>query len=544
VAIVENQIIKNTWSPRNKKYYSTMLDENGNSKYTFTENGNSFYVKIEDLSRYSKAIIKVECDYCGEEYDKIYHALITERHKRKIKKDCCKNCKHIKIKEAHENKNKVVVIPDTLICRECNVEYPLTTVYFSKTNKNLIGFSYSCKHCKAKYKRKYHKENYVLQSVNKFDHKEALDVFYKINANSDLLPNNFWNRFQNADELKITVKNIIETLLGDANISKEFNIKFIESNHLYGLIKKFKSIYNLINYIYPNRYKEWEFNRVRKDFWKSEENIHDAIKWLYDKIFEDGIITTESQIPSVWNHNLFKRYNLTSLSNYISPFEAAKLLFKDKFHEWEFTFPKGYFKNKSNVERVMHKVVKLLIEKEIINNVEEIPSKVNKYTLIKIGLASFLLTVCENSIHKAFNFIFPNKWNESDFYSNLRTSDGYIVDSYEELYIHEFLIKHIQNIKYYDNNSKKEYKRYNEKYNEYYVADWLINGHIIVEYFGWCKEESYDNNTLIRNYIDKTRRKIEFYQSLPSDGFLAIYPEDITDSFQGLKNKLSMLKVI
>ena len=86
-----NQTIKVSWHSQNKEHY---IDKG----YVFTKYRDSFMVKAEDLSRSATAVVKVICDYCGEEYE------MTWFHYREIQnknqKCSCYNCRH---KKRYEN---------------------------------------------------------------------------------------------------------------------------------------------------------------------------------------------------------------------------------------------------------------------------------------------------------------------------------------------------------------------------------------------------------------------------------------------------------
>lgn len=45
------------WNNKNRKYYESL-------GYVFTKNGDSFEVPIEQLTKSSKAIVEVLCDFC------------------------------------------------------------------------------------------------------------------------------------------------------------------------------------------------------------------------------------------------------------------------------------------------------------------------------------------------------------------------------------------------------------------------------------------------------------------------------------------------
>lgn len=90
--LVPNQIIKTNWHPRNKEH----LESCG---YHYTHTGDSVEVKLEDMKHGSKCKVSVICDYCGEEYIKVYKDYFTQRENGK---DCCRKCAKIKRSETNQ----------------------------------------------------------------------------------------------------------------------------------------------------------------------------------------------------------------------------------------------------------------------------------------------------------------------------------------------------------------------------------------------------------------------------------------------------------
>ena len=93
---MSDELIKLRWSNVNKKRY---VDKG----YVFTSNGDEFYAKEQDVLECSSGVkIPIRCDYCGE----IYYPTVCNYKKRaeRGEKDCCTNCKGLKIRETVEDK--------------------------------------------------------------------------------------------------------------------------------------------------------------------------------------------------------------------------------------------------------------------------------------------------------------------------------------------------------------------------------------------------------------------------------------------------------
>ena len=89
------------WNPKNYKHYI----EKG---YTFTNWGDSFTVKIEDIFGYSSAMVIYKCDYCGEEIT-VSFCNYKKNHNinEYVKKDCCKKCASKKRLEIIDVQNRL-----------------------------------------------------------------------------------------------------------------------------------------------------------------------------------------------------------------------------------------------------------------------------------------------------------------------------------------------------------------------------------------------------------------------------------------------------
>ncbi len=90
--LIANQKVKVKWNAKFKKYY----EDKG---YKYTKMKDEFDVDVKDLPLSSKSMVLVKCDYCGKEFQKRYQNYNSERNKRVIKKDCCKQCSTLKRKE-------------------------------------------------------------------------------------------------------------------------------------------------------------------------------------------------------------------------------------------------------------------------------------------------------------------------------------------------------------------------------------------------------------------------------------------------------------
>lgn len=83
------------WNPNNKKYY----EEIG---YEYTNNGDSFIVNVNDLSKGTHIKVQVKCDCCGKVIEKPWCKYLRQ-HDEKMG-DVCSSCKHFKISQTLQDR--------------------------------------------------------------------------------------------------------------------------------------------------------------------------------------------------------------------------------------------------------------------------------------------------------------------------------------------------------------------------------------------------------------------------------------------------------
>lgn len=90
----ENQLVTVSWYSGNKQYYVDL-------GYTFTKFKDTFQVPFYLTKKRSKILVKVICDYCGQEYITQYCNYQTGQ---KRGKSACRKCKQFKIANTLQNK--------------------------------------------------------------------------------------------------------------------------------------------------------------------------------------------------------------------------------------------------------------------------------------------------------------------------------------------------------------------------------------------------------------------------------------------------------
>lgn len=207
--------------------------------------------------------------------------------------------------------------------------------------------------------------------------------------------------------------------------------------------------------------------------------------------------------------------------------------------------PINYWKDINNCDDFM----KYFIENELqfndnnihlnLNNLSSIFTSQNLRDMNYNGLVYCIFTYNHyKSFYEWVNKLYPSWKLKEDNFNQFISKDGYYFDSNEEKIVYEF-IKYNLNIDIKVVNKNKNFKFYNETYNENYIPDYIIKLHdkdIIIEYFGlYCNNSK---NEFIKKYKEKTIRKIDFFSKLNNYKFISIYPQDLKDNFKGLQEKL------
>ena len=353
--------------------------------------------------------------------------------------------------------------------------------------------------------------------------------------------NNYWDNSSNKKEaLCWLVCQLIkdEIITSIEEIPKKVNFQCFKDYRLQGMMAHHfnSSIYDAFNFIFPDKWKPWEFH-TPKGFYQIEENRKFVMEWFVKKSIEDGIIMNIEEVPEKIDVNTFVNYDLDGfIRGYFmgSVLKAFDFLYPNKWYPWEFTTPTNFFKDKSNVKSALDWLVKKLINDGVINELKDVSNVVNYKTFDHNKLISLLREY--DNVESIFVENYPDTFKVGDF-KYIYSSDGVRLDSNEEYTVHEYLLKNFNKVQFNGNSTKNPAKWINEKYNESYIPDWIINDNIIVEHFGYSCPSSAKPRFI--NYIEKSNRKIDYFLSLSDYSFVSLFSEDLRFDLKGVKDKLS-----
>lgn len=171
-----------------------------------------------------------------------------------------------------------------------------------------------------------------------------------------------------------------------------------------------RNSYNLINTVYPDKFKPWEFPRVAKNYWNIETGKQ-AIKWM----IEDELKWTDEDIKKKYDYKIFKKYKLQAMLNMVfqcSPFKAINAVYPGKFKEEDFNnVPINYWTKEKAIKAI----------KSILDELSE--DDIKKYVsvnfFIENGLRYPFQIFFSGRPFLVLDTIYPKRFDRKDF--NIRS---------------------------------------------------------------------------------------------------------------------------
>ena len=383
--------------------------------------------------------------------------------------------------------------------------------------------------------------------------------------------NSYWKNDSNISEAIdwILLKNNI-TL--DNIVTRKNTINDIKSRLLTTIVLRFKTLHNLWSWYFTiNGYNfdDSYFEYKPKNFWESKENLISEIKKYCEHKCEQSItpylINEDIEGLYDWYINNFnigklKKNKLNnskiySKNNYrLLTLAYPEILDKKLLFAWEGestqvnNWSRLDFRNES-----LQELIKYRLCPNSNNLVSDIPRCLNEcflkgtifYKFVQVSKKCYKTQIFYKWACDAFPEYYK-LWNESDFSSAVVADDGSKMDSNEEVKCYEFMKNNYLLI--IKSTGQRRSMEYAFKFNDtHYIPDFIITHFnnlilrkpIIVEYFGLFTNKP--SNKWISDYQDKIVSKNTFYNSLVDYLYLDIYPFDLKNNCDGIKNKLNNL---
>jgi len=416
-------------------------------------------------------------------------------------------------------------------CKDCGKYYPLHSNFFGYNTKHSI-YRTVCSNCILHDNKVgiVHPDSLLNHIYKSYGYN--IYINYK-NHNTIEIYNHYLEYkteypqiIENKDDYLI----IISYLYKNNKLHKDDITKtYLINEHRLLHITKHLEINEIYEYLFGNHPKEYPWHY--KKYKTSVYNISEARLLFNNYLKENNII-----IHDVYN---FDYYEIAKKSRIGKDYYSNILKFVMEYYENEYPAYKfniasvNYWKDKDNRD----KALKYLIEKDMKLEIEKIPLYLT-ITSIR-GISATMYNVLKNyygSLYEWVNEIYPDMFDPKDFDINYMRNE---FDSVDEQIIDEILRNSFDNV------------LYNPKHSEYTITllgkipDWFIfttTGVIIVEYFGLWNKERGMYNSRTRDYINRSKDKIEKYKTLEWYKFLYIYPEDLHNDYEGLHKKIELIK--
>ncbi|AAT55233.1 hypothetical protein CKL87_14760 [Bacillus anthracis] len=226
-------------------------------------------------------------------------------------------------------------------------------------------------------------------------------------------PPNTWKEDSDRELSKRVTKYLIETILkwNEEDIKQKWNTPLIIKYRLLGALKHGydNSPYKMIEDLYPNRFKEWEFGMAPLNFWTKEKAL-EALKWTV----EEKEKLSKVELLKFYSKKWLEKNKLSApLVMYWngSPYAMINSLYPNKFKEWEFSMTPNNFWTK---EKALEALKWTVEEKEKLSKVELLKFYSKKW-LEKNKLSAPLVMYWNGSPYAMINSLYPNKFKEWEF---------------------------------------------------------------------------------------------------------------------------------
>jgi len=219
-----------------------------------------------------------------------------------------------------------------------------------------------------------------------------------------MAPLNFWTKEKALEALKWTVEE--KEKLSKVELLKFYSKKWLEKNKLSAPLVMYwnGSPYAMINSLYPNKFKEWEFSMTPNNFWTKEKALV-ALRWT----IEEKEKLTSFQLLQVYSVKWLTIHNLISPCQIFwnnSPYAMINDLYPGQNKEWEYKFtPTGFWTEKKALE-----ALKWTIEEKEKLTEGQLLSIYTQRWLIKHKLWTPLRRYWKGSPYNMLNTLYPNRY--------------------------------------------------------------------------------------------------------------------------------------
>lgn len=221
-------------------------------------------------------------------------------------------------------------------------------------------------------------------------------------------PHSFWTYEDSKQNAVDITKYLIEEILcwSDEDIKINLDQYTFLSNKLCTMLHKVYrgSPFQVINSVYPDKFKPWDLKRVPNSYWTLERGI-EATKWL----IEEKLKWSDDDIKEKLTERTFFKYGLGGMIGTLhdsSTFKAFNLAYPNKFKPWELKqVPNFYWALEKGIE-----ATKWLIEEKLKWSDDDIRKKLSSRLFCNHRLGGMINLLYGNSAFEAINSAYPNRF--------------------------------------------------------------------------------------------------------------------------------------
>ncbi|MEC2713768.1 DUF4046 domain-containing protein [Bacillus cereus] len=225
-------------------------------------------------------------------------------------------------------------------------------------------------------------------------------------------PMKFWTKEKGLEALKWTIEE--KEKLSNKQVINQYDYRWLFQHRLSTPCSLFfdDSPYKMINELYPDQFKEWEFKKTPVNFWTKKKGL-EVLKWTIEKKEK----LTEDKLLEVYQISWLKKHNLYSPC-YIhwkaSPYAMLNDLYPSRFREWEF---KRVTKDFNWTKEKALEALKWTIEEKEKLTSTKIKKQFSIKWLVTKGLRTPLVKFWDDSPYAMLNELYPDYFKEWEFKS-------------------------------------------------------------------------------------------------------------------------------
>ncbi|HDR4897718.1 TPA: DUF4046 domain-containing protein [Bacillus cereus] len=240
------------------------------------------------------------------------------------------------------------------------------------------------------------------------------DIYQEIlDGKRNRFPPNTWKLDRNNQLARRVTKYLVTKILNwnEEEIKQNWNNKLIAKYRLRGVLKhKYNnSPYAMINDLYPNQFKEWEFNKAPNKFWTKEKTLQ-ALKWTIEEKEKLNL----DQLKNIYENKWLAQSGLRGACQLYwndSPYAMINDLYPNQFKEWEFKMtPSGFWTR----EKALDALRWTIEEKEKLTD-NQLLQQYTMQWLKSHRLWTPVVRYWNGSPYAMINDLYPNKYIKSSF---------------------------------------------------------------------------------------------------------------------------------